>query len=176
MMTRLKLIRVLNELAAQGIWCISHRNLGRLFGEAGKGLTVTLARHSKDQLITRLGKGFYLIPNAPRPLNHLEQLANWLRPDDWFYLSLESALHEADWISQIPNRLTFMTSGRSYVYDTPVGIIEFVHTERSPEEWLPQTRLNDFRGIRIAPPEMALQDLKRVGRNLDLVRPEDERD
>ncbi|MEN1215785.1 hypothetical protein AAIG85_34660, partial [Pseudomonas aeruginosa] len=64
----------------------------------------------------------------------------------------------------------------SYVYDTPVGIIEFVHTERSPEEWLPQTRLNDFRGIRIAPPELALQDLKRVGRNLDLVRPEDERD
>jgi len=175
-MKRMDLIKVLNDLTQQGIWCISHRNLGRLFGESGKSLSVVMARNSKEGLLTRLGKGFYRIPSAPLPLNHLEQLANWLRPDDWFYLSLESALHEADWISQIPNRLTFMTTGRSYLYDTPVGIIEFVHTDRSVEDLLEKTRVVPGRCVRIAPAEMALQDLRRVGRNLDLVRPENERD
>ncbi len=38
-------------------------------------------------------------------------------------------------ISQVPNRLTLMASGRSYTYTTPLGVIEFVHTARSPNVW-----------------------------------------
>jgi hypothetical protein len=44
--------------------------------------------------IQRLAGGFYRNTLAELPLNHLELLANWLRPMDWFYLSLECALHE----------------------------------------------------------------------------------
>ncbi|MDO8835030.1 MAG: hypothetical protein Q7V01_05515, partial [Vicinamibacterales bacterium] len=99
-------------------------------------------------------------------------LAAHLRPDDYYYLSLESALHEHGRISQIPNRLTLMTSGRSYTYSTPLGVIEFVHTARPPRAWRSRTELITSRNIHVASPELALADLKRVGRNLDLVEPE----
>lgn len=163
------LLVTLRELAGQGIWALSGRALGRLVGERSGSLSVSLVRASRAGHLVRLAGGFYRNSLCALPSNHLELLANWLRPDDWFYLSLESVLHEAGYLLQMPNRLAFMTSGRSYTYHTPLGVIEFTHTRRSFDDWQGQVSVDWRRGVRIASPELAWADLKRVGRNLDLV-------
>lgn len=166
------LIRVLRALGRRGIWALSGRAIGRLLDEPPDQLSVSLARMCRAGHLERLAGGYYRNPLAELPRNHLEQLANWLRPDDWFYLSLECVLHEAGQLSQIPNRLTFVTSGRRYTYRTPLGSIEFTHSGRDPATWLGQVTEDWQRGIHVASPELALADLERVGRNLDLVHKE----
>jgi hypothetical protein len=131
-----------------------------------------MTRHVRAKAIARIAPGLYLNPFAPPPAWALERLAAHLRPDDYYYLSLESALHEHGRISQVPNRLTLMASGRSYTYSTPLGVIEFVHTARSPNVWRSRTEFIAARGVHVASPDLALDDLRRVGRNLDLVEPE----
>jgi hypothetical protein len=163
------LIHLLHQLATQGIWALSGRALCRLMQVPPANRSVSLARSSRDGFILRLAGGFYRNTLASLPHNHLEILANWLRPNDWFYLSQESALHEAGYLPQVPNRLTFVTTGRSYVYHTPLGILEFTHTERSPDQWWNQLTLDWRRGLRIAEPILALADLQRSKRNMDLV-------
>ncbi len=93
----------------------------------------------------------------------------FLRPWDFSYLSLESALSEAGWISQIPSRLTLMTTGRSQIFNTPYGTIEFVHTMQAENKLRNEIRFDPQRELAVATPTRALRDLKRVGRNLDLV-------
>jgi hypothetical protein len=85
-------------------------------------------------------------------------------------------LSEHGWISQMPFCLTFVTSGRSYRYTTKFGDIEFVHTEEDPATWAPHLHYNEARQVWEASPEKALVDLKRYGKNLDLVLPVTERE
>jgi hypothetical protein len=92
-----------------------------------------------------------------------------LRPWDFKYLSLESALSEAGVISQIPSRLTLMTTGRTQTFATPYGIIEFVHTAQKPEDLRHQVVWDNRKGFPVATAKRALGDLKHVRRNLDLV-------
>jgi len=163
------LLQCLHHLASQGIWALSGRVLGRLLLESPHNLSVSLARASREGHILRLGGGFYRNTLANLPWNHLELLANWLRSNEWFYLSLESALHEAGFIQQVPNRLVFVTTGRSYVYETPLGILEFIHTQRDLSRCWNQIIPDWRRGIRVADPELARADLRRSRRNVDLV-------
>lgn len=170
-MKKVVLLQTLHGLGRRGVWAISGRALGRLLGEPARTLSVSLARATRDGVIERLAGGYYRNPMARLPAHHLELLANWLRPNDWFYLSLESALHEAGHLPQVPNRLTFMTSGRRYIYRTPLGVLEFTHTSQPPQRWLQDARPDWTRGIYIATSELALADLRRTRRNLDLVMP-----
>ena len=79
-------------------------------------------------------------------------------------------LSEYGVISQIPlDRLTLMTTGRKGIYQTPYGIIEFTHTKRSVSDILKNTKRITGNPLRIALKKTAWRDLKRVGRNLDLV-------
>jgi len=98
-------------------------------------------------------------------------LVSHLRPWDSNYLSLEAALPEAGWISQIPSRLTVMTTGRTQTFNTPWGVIEFVHTARKGVDLSEGVVFDERRRIHVATPQRAWRDLKRVGRNLDLVVP-----
>src|SRR5690606_10369240 len=92
------------------------------------------------------------------------------RYGEYNYISLESMLSEYGAISQIPvDRLTVMTTGRKGVYKTLYGVIEFTHTKRSVEDILQSTRVIADKPLRIATPETAWRDLKRVGRNKTLV-------
>ena len=168
-MERTKLLQTLHQLAQIGVWAISGVALGRLLQDSPSNRSVSLARAVRNGDIERLAGGLYRNALAELPPNHLELLANWLRPMDWFYLSLESALHETGVILQIPNRLTFVTTGRSYTYRTPVGIIEFTHTERPLEVWWEHVEPDWHRGIRIANSELAIQDLRRARRNVNLI-------
>lgn len=159
----------LQSLGRRQRWCVSDATLRGLFPEPRNTFYTALSRQVRQGTLTRLTPGLYLNPYVRPPASAAESLAGYLRPDDFAYLSLESALHEHGWMSQVPNRLTFMTTGASYVYTTPVGVIEFTHTQRDVAAWRSRVTFDRDRKLYVASPELALEDLKNVGRNLDLV-------
>ncbi len=164
----------LQSLGRRQRWCVSDATLRGLFPEPRNTFYTALSRQVRQGTLRRVTPGLYLNPYARPPASAAESLAGYLRPDDFAYLSLESALHEHGWLSQVPNRLTFMTTGASWVYATPVGVIEFTHTQRDMTTWRSRVAFDRDRKLYVASPELALEDLKNVGRNLDLVEvPED---
>jgi hypothetical protein len=93
-----------------------------------------------------------------------------LRQGHYNYLSLESMLSEYGVISQIPiDRLTVMTTGRSGIYKTTFGVIEFTHTKRPIADIIQHIKSVANRPLRLASKEIAWRDLKRVGRNIEMV-------
>lgn len=128
---------------------------------------------SKGVLI-RAAQGAYVYPHTGFDRDRvLEQVAATLRRGEHVYVSLESALSRYGIISQIPiDRLTLMTKGRSGEFQTPWGVIEFTHTDRSPLDILEATRPTDG-PLRFAKAATALRDLRRVGRNTHLIQDED---
>lgn len=125
----------------------------------------------KDNILIRAYRGIYVNPHATSFDGYtIEHIAKALRPGKYSYVSLESILSEYGVISQILiDRLTVMTTGRKGLYKTPFGTIEFVHTKRSWLEVLEKIKEVENRPLRIASKEVAWQDLKRVGRNTDMV-------
>ena len=134
--------------------------------------TALLSRAASGGLLERICRGVYQYPRAGlEPGLVLPQAAARLRAGHFLYLSLESALSEHGLISQILlDRLTLMTSGRRGVIDCGRwGSIEFTHTTRTPAECRERLTYDPARRLWIANPRLAWSDLKRVGRNLDLV-------
>ena len=170
------LLTALQGLATRGRWCVSESTLRTFLPGSPNTFRVAMTRHLGRRAIIRVAPGLYLNPFSQRPDWALERLAAHLRPNDYYYLSLESALYEHGRISQVPNRLTLMTSGRTYTHTTPLGVIEFVHTARPPRAWRPRTTLAQDRGMHVASAELAREDLGHVGRNLDLVESEETAD
>jgi predicted transcriptional regulator of viral defense system len=165
----------LQQLGRHQRWCVTDATLHALYpAESRNTFHTALSRHVKRGVMKRLSPGIYLNPYASPPAMAAELLAGYLRPDDYAYLSLESALHEHGLISQVPNRLTFMTTGPSWTYTTLVGVIEFVHSQRDVATRRRRATFDRDRRIYVASPELALEDLTRVGRNLDLVDDETE--
>ena len=111
------------------------------------------------------------VPGAAYWGLQLEETAARLRAGHLLYLSLESALSEHGAISQMPlDCLTLMTSGRRGVIDCgPFGSLEFTHTRRTAGSCLGQLVYDPERRLWIASAALAWQDLRHVGRNLDLV-------
>jgi predicted transcriptional regulator of viral defense system len=131
----------------------------------------TIQRAVKSGLFTRVCRGLYAITDSfsSEPYK-LEAIAKSLRHGEYSYLSLESVLSEYSVISQIPlNRVTVMTTGRKQVYDTPFGIVELTHTARSVESILDGTAIIDGRPLRQASLKTALEDQRRVNRNIGLI-------
>ena len=162
----------------QGRRVFTSQDLRKIFSaDSEKGLKAQLSRFcaEEDPQISRAIRGVYVNLRSRRPATHLlEEIARTIRRGSHNYISLESALSEHGRISQIPvSRLTVMTTGRSAEYETRWGIIEFTHTDRDPGEFL--TEIEDVgRPLRLARPERALRDLRRVGRNLHLVEDDPE--
>lgn len=155
---------------AAGVWAFSSNTLKLLFPGDGRARLKALSAHQSAGLIVRVARGLYINPRARcLPDDLLAALVPFLRPWDLNYLSMESVLSEADWISQIPSRLTLMTTGRSQTFQTPYGTLEFVHTARQISHLRPYLNWDERRSIWTATPDCALRDLRRVGRNLDLV-------
>ncbi|CAG9169821.1 type IV toxin-antitoxin system AbiEi family antitoxin [Cupriavidus pinatubonensis] len=165
-----ELIAAMDRWDEAGIWAFTSGTLSLLFREDNRAMLKALARHQEAGLIQRVARGLYVNPRARSfPPDVLSALVPFLRPWDFNYLSLESALSEAGWISQIPSRLTLMTTGRSQTFETPYGTLEFIHTARKPETLTAELVDDSRRELPVATPPRALRDLKRVGRNLDLV-------
>ena len=171
-MNRLQLQSILKQWDKQGKYVFSKKDLSKIFPEdRPKTLTEAINRHVKDRLIERACRAVYVNKEAlSRDRFTIERIAIMLRRGYYSYVSLESALSEYGAISQIPiDRLTVMTTGRSGVYQTSYGVIEFTHTKRAVTDILKHTIKIENRPLRIAAKEIAWRDLKRVGRNTSLV-------
>jgi hypothetical protein len=127
-----------------------------------------MKRHDLIDRLTQLEQRG--IAAARNPGWIIEEIAKALRPGKLCYVSLESMLSEHGVISQIPmNYLTVMTTGASGKHATPFGVIEFTHTKRAVADVLNRCVVMSGRPLRIAKKNAAVQDLMRVGRNIDMI-------
>lgn len=139
-----------------------------------KGVERTLAAAVRDRLLVRVCRGVYAYPYAPgtgRPVR--EEVVVRMRPRALSYISLESALSLWGVIDQEAlGAITVMSTGRTQRFETPYGIIDIVHTARQPTAVLADIVTPEpGRGwLPYAKPRLAGRDLKRVGRNTDLVQ------
>ena len=139
--------------------------------EQEKSLEKSLQRLVADGIVERVAKGVYVNLTATSKNGYLiERIAIALRRDSFSYVSLESILSEYGVISQIPvSHITIMTTGAKGLYKTPYGTIEFTHTKRRRAEIASRTLSAPNRPLRIATKAAAVQDLLRVGRNVNLL-------
>ena len=162
----------LNDWSRQGRYVFTVADLAKIFHEDNpRTLHAGLQRLVADGLLERPVRGVYLFALSPQrgDANTLEHIARALRRGGYSYVSLESALSEHGAISQVPmDRLTVMTTGRRGTYKTRYGTIEFIHTRRRPIDLLAGVR-DAGRPLRLATAQAAWRDLKRVGRNTQLV-------
>ncbi|WP_318375665.1 type IV toxin-antitoxin system AbiEi family antitoxin [Enterobacter sp.] len=170
-MNRPTALKKFTEWDKQGRYVFTLADLNKIFAEdSPKTLQAGLNRLVKDGLLARPVRGIYVFNFAHSQDSYtIEHIARALRRGEYNYVSLESALSEYGIISQIPiDRLTVMTTGRKGTYATPFGTIEFTHTKRQQQDILAGV-VQTNRPLKIATPEYALRDLKRVGRNVHLV-------
>lgn len=164
-------IKRLSDWDERGRYVYTLHDLGRIFPEDSlKTLKEGVARLVRSGLLQRVCRGVYVYALARSRDSHtIERIAKALRRGEYNYVSNESALSEYGAISQAPvDRLTVMTTGRRGTYRTPYGTIEFTHTSRSFLDVLAGMR-DVGRPLRLATPQAAWRDLKRVGRNTHLV-------
>lgn len=165
-------IKRLHEWDIKGRYVYQHRDLRKVLHEdADRAFNESLKRLVKNGVLERVARGVYVysFSNKRKSGQTLELMAKTLRRGEYNYISLESALSEYGIISQIPiDRLTIMTTGRKGEYKTSYGVIEFTHTKRSVTDILDNIH-SVGRPLRIASQQTAVRDLKRVGRNVDLL-------
>jgi predicted transcriptional regulator of viral defense system len=169
-------IQELRDWDKRGKFVFTKHELRKLFPQENfKTFTEGLYRLVKDKILQRACRGVYVNPHALSDDGFtIEHIAKALRYGEYSYVSLESILSEYGVISQIPiDRLTVMTTGRSGIYKTPFGVIEFTHTKRPAEKILQGIIQVETRPLRIATKETAWRDLKRVGRNVNMVNLEE---
>lgn len=175
-MNKTEAFKVLRELDKIGKYVFTKHELAKFFPEDNaKTFTEGLNRLVKAGLLRRACRGIYVNPHAQSFDSFvIERIAKALRRGEYNYVSLESILSEYGVISQIPiDRLTVMTTGRKGIYKTPYGIIEFTHTQRAIADIINHIKTTDNRPLRVASKEIALRDLKRVGRNTHCLIPEE---
>lgn len=164
-------IQFLNFLTNAGILCfgIAEMRLWTKNAENVESLRKSIRRHCETGLFLRVHKDVCVNGlNNPFAANPFARycLANALRPHANNWESLKSRLSQLGIISQVSNRLTFMTTGKAGVIRTVLGTFEFSH---APAGLIPDVRLFEETGILHATAEQAWKDLKLMNRNLDLV-------
>jgi hypothetical protein len=171
-MKRLELSAKLMEADRKGGWAFTFASFGALFEKGSPHYVKLMMKRLADQgVLTRAVRGTYVNPLARSlPLDIRRGLIRFLRPREVSYVSRESKLSEAGAISQIAAALTCMTTGASGTFETPWGIIEFTHTNRDIDVGNDVYCGDD--GTLEATVQRAARDLRRVGRNVDLIDPE----
>ncbi len=163
-------LKRLTALERQGICLFTKADLGVMFQEHGDTLASTIKRLSGGGVLERVANGIYLNTLARQGDSLLYQAAAMLRPGEVNYLSNESVLCNLSIISQqMLDRITVMTTGSSGTFRTPLGVIEFTHTKRDPMLLLQETTRPEGFPIRVANKHIAVRDLKRIGRNTDMI-------
>ena len=172
-MKAIELIKRLQRLELQTQSALFSYNQARvLFADENEtSMYTALRRHTKGAVIEQVCKGVWLNPLSRFAKNdtRLEELALLLRPDHYNYVSMESVLSQASIISQqMFGYLTVMTTGSSKKINASFGTLEFTHTKRN---WLELSLHKTPAGHRLpwADVETAYRDLKRSGRNLNMV-------
>lgn len=131
-----------------------------------------LSRAVKSEYLERVCRGVYVYSNIiPQSGFILFHVAALLRSNEFNYISLETVLSDFGIISQIPiNQIFIMSSGRSNTISCGrFGTIEFIHTNRKPAEVMTKLTYDAMAKLWRANPDLALEDMKRTHRNLDLI-------
>lgn len=167
-MKRRDLIEKLAQADAAGVWAFTPPSFSALMDGVDRAYLKLMMKRLSDQgVLIRAARGVYVNPTARSiPADIRRGLLRFLRPREINYISLESKLSEAGAISQITTALTCMTTGSPGRFATPWGAVEFTHTDRKIEIGT-DVVLND--GTLEATVRTAVRDLRRVGRNLDLI-------
>src|SRR5437868_14379819 len=168
-MKRRDLNEKLAHADAAGVWAFTPPSFSALMGGVDPAYLKLLMKRLSDQgALIRAARGVYVNPHArSRPADARRGLLRFLRPRELSYVSLESKLSEAGVISQIATALTCMTTGSPGRLDTPWGAIEFTHTDRHIA-FGTDVQMGD-EGMPQATVERAARDLRRVGRNTNLI-------
>lgn len=163
--------KLLDKMGEQNVFLFGMHDLSAIFQESGETLKSTLKRLLSNHVLEKIGNGVYANPKLIKcDPYRLERIAAYFRPDSVNYLSAESVLCNLSIISQqMLDRITVMTTGRSGEFKTPYGTIEFTHTKRDPFELLDETTQPEGFPIRMADKHIALRDLKKIGRNLNMI-------
>jgi hypothetical protein len=131
-------------------------------------LKLMMKRLADQRVLVRAARGVYVNPHARSMPNDVRGgLIRFLRQREVTYVSLESRLSEAGAISQVTTVLTCMTTGSPGRFDTPWRAIEFTHTDR-PIVLGTEVHARDD-GVLEATMERSARDLRRLGRNTDLI-------
>jgi len=166
------LMDILLEFDAQGKYIYTVSDLAMILEEESRNkLNTRLRRLVQAGILERVARGVYLFAKSRNiDGNILESIAVVLRRNEWNFLSFESALSEYGVISQIPlDRITVATTGRRGEYWTSYGVIEFTHTTMCFSDIFENTRYRDGRVLPIATKELALRQLRRSGRNTNMI-------
>jgi hypothetical protein len=168
-MRRRVLIQKLDDMDRRGVWAFTPATFSALLGEPEPNyLKLRMKRLADEGVLVRAARGVYVNPHARSlPSDVRRGLIRFLRPRELTYVSLEWKLSEAGAISQGATVLTCMTTGSSGRFDTPWGAIEFTHTDRDIAIGADLHARDD--GVLEATVERAARDLRRVGRNTDLI-------
>jgi predicted transcriptional regulator of viral defense system len=168
-----RLAALLKNLADAEHYLFALDDLTPMFPEASRpALKMLLSRAVADGLLEHPCRGVYLYPRAhyPRGLV-LYHIAAKLRAGTFTYISLESALSDAGVISQMPVQwITIVTGGRSATIPCGrFGTIEYIHTARALEQIAPQLTFDQRCRLWRASVPLAIQDMKRCRRPMDLI-------
>ncbi|MEN3385443.1 MAG: hypothetical protein V7608_5487 [Hyphomicrobiales bacterium] len=168
-MKRRDLSEKLSHADALGVWAFTPPSFSALMGGIDSAYLKLMMKRLSDQgVLIRAARGVYINPTArSRPADARRGLLRFLRPREINYISLESKLSEAGVISQIATALTCMTTGSPGRFETPWGAVEFIHTDRKIGVGTDVVVQDD--GTLEATIRTAVRDLRRVGRNLDLI-------
>jgi hypothetical protein len=168
-MKRRDLIAKFAQADALGVWAFTLPSFSALMGGVDPAYLKLMMKRLSDQgVLIRAARGVYINPTArSRPADMRRGLLRFLRPREINYVSLESKLSEAGVISQIATVLTCMTTGSRGRFETSWGTIEFTHTDREIEVGT-DVVVQDDETLE-ATIRTAVRDLRRVGRNLDLI-------
>lgn len=165
-------LRRLAELDCKGVKVFARQDLATILECTSAHDLARKIRILMDHaVLQRVAKGIYFNGMSRSSRGYLvEEIACVLRRGHFNYVSLESILSEFGVISQIMiSRITVMTTGASGTVDTPFGTIEFTHTKRNIESLHARTRSLKGRPLAIATKHAGAADLRRVGRNTNMI-------
>ena len=166
------LLRSLDEWDRQhNKWLFTVHDLRLIFrSDTAGNFHNQLTRLVNAGYLKRVCRGVYANHRARSSRLPRFQLAAFLRPGEIVYVSRETRLCDLGLISQqMPDYLTLTTTGRSQLFTTCFGRIEYTHTHRPVPQLLPHLAFNPLYGMFEADAALAWQELKRSGRNTDLV-------
>lgn len=130
-----------------------------------------LADGVKKRVLRRVAQGLYestLTP--PEPESAVYKIIKKLRSGTLNYISLESQLSHTGDISQVlMGRVTVITKGRSGIFSTPYGVIEFTHTKKPINKIAPNLYFDEDINMYRATTTQATTDLKNCRRNMHML-------
>ena len=167
-----KLEKWLSNHCSKDNYLLRSSDLKALFPELSNGAYRTLfSRAASSDVLMRVARGIYMRKGLNYSGLTLFHIAAFMRPECFNYISLETALSDVGVISQIPfSWITVMSSGRSNKINCgEYGTIEFVHTEKKPNNIRDNLVYDDRCNLWRASVKLALRDMKDAHRDMDLV-------